>query len=366
MQFRILGPAEIFDEARQRRVQLNSPKQRMLLGALLARLGTPVPTDLLIRELWGGDAPDKVGNALQAHVSRLRQVLIEAEPARANAPRLVARGTGYLLQARPDEIDSSHFRMEVIRARRLVASDPRTAYSLLCKALKLWRGPALDGGAGGPLCAGAAAQLEEERLRALEDRYDAALRLGLQWQVVGQLEELVTTHPGRERFHEQLAVALKRCGREVEEPAGAGRERGRPSGERGLAPVSLLSARSRQLAPDADRSGQRGQPRQPGDALPATGAAATAVTGARTGAQTGRSAAARSGGDHPATLEILQLRLQIEQLICEQESLRAAVEHLTALVAQREPGHHLAAVRDDLPYELPYQGRSGTSSAGTG
>ncbi|MFG2846475.1 BTAD domain-containing putative transcriptional regulator [Kitasatospora sp. NPDC048296] len=326
MQFRILGPAEIFDEARQRRVQLNSPKQRMLLGALLARLGAPVPTDLLIRELWGGDAPDKAVNALQAHVSRLRQVLIEAEPARANAPRLIARGAGYLLQARPDEIDSSHFRLEVIRARRLVASDPRTAYSLLCKALKLWRGPALDGGAGGPLCAGAAAQLEEERLRALEDRYDAALRLGLQWQVVGQLEELVTTHPGRERFHEQLAVALERCGRKVEEPAGAARERGRPGGERGLAPVALLSARSRQLA-SADRS-----------------------------------APARSGGDLPGAPENLELRLQIEQLICEQQSLRAAVEHLTALVAQREPGHHLAAVRDDLPY----QGRSGTGSAGTG
>ena len=103
----------------------------MLLGALLMRAQAPVPTDELIFELWGNNAPDKAGNALQAHVSRLRQQLIEVEPSRASCPRLVARGQGYLLQARPEEFDSVQFRLQVARAGRQLEADPRTASVLL-------------------------------------------------------------------------------------------------------------------------------------------------------------------------------------------------------------------------------------------
>lgn len=219
MQFRVLGPPEIYDDVRQRSVQLNSPKQRVLLGVLLVRLGSAVPTEALINELWGRNAPDKAINALQAHVSRLRQQLIEVEPARANTPRLVARGSGYLLQARPDELDSVQFRLQAARAQRQLETDPHAAAALLRKALRLWRGPALDGGSHGPLCAGVAARLEEERLLALEDLCDASIRIGHHRQVVGQLEELVVAHPLRERFRDQLVLSLQRCGRQGEAQA---------------------------------------------------------------------------------------------------------------------------------------------------
>ncbi|BBB00114.1 putative regulatory protein [Actinacidiphila reveromycinica] len=302
MQFRILGPAEIYDDVRQRRVRLNSPKQRMLLGALVTRLGTPVPTDQLVRELWGNYAPDKAVNALQAHVSRLRQVLIEVEPSRANAPRLIARGAGYLLQVRPDEIDSAQFRMEVTQARRFAANDPRTAYTLLQKALKLWRGPAMDGGSSGPLCAGAAARLEEERLLAMEDLYDAALRLGVERQVVGQLEELVVAHPGRERFRRQLTVALGRVGRRGEQPVGHDRDRRREAREQDRTPVSLMVAKVNQLP---------------------------VVAGAFT--SPGRAEGPQPSADDAASaLEVFRLRLQVEQLMSEQSMLRMAIERLTA------------------------------------
>jgi DNA-binding SARP family transcriptional activator len=307
MQVRILGPAEIYDDARGRRVRLNSPKQRMLLGALATRPGTPVPAVLLVRELWGDDAPDKAANALQAHVSRLRQVLTEVEPARAKAPRLVARGAGYLLQVRPDEIDSAQFRTEAAQARRFAAGDPRTAYTLLTKALKLWRGPAMDGGRGGPLCAGAAARLEEERLQATEDLYDAALRLGVERQVVGPLEALVAAHPGRERFRRQLAVARGRTGRRGA-PSAAARDVDRRREAREMCEV-------REAGRTAVKAAWAGQ--LPSVALPFPSPV--------------RSGSVQPAPDDPASaLEVFRLRLQVEQLMSEQSRLRSAIERLAA------------------------------------
>ncbi|MFE9098236.1 BTAD domain-containing putative transcriptional regulator [Streptomyces sp. NPDC007264] len=316
MQFRVLGPPGIYDDVTQRSVQLTSPKQRVLLGALLVRLGTPVPTDELIYELWGSRTPDKAGNALQAHVSRLRQQLIEVEPSRANTPRLVVRGPGYVLQARPDELDSVQFRLQVTRARRLVGSDPQSAALLLRKALGLWRGPALDGGAHGPLCSAAAERLEEERLLALEDLCDASLRLGQHRQVVHQLEELVVAHPFRQRFRDQLVVSLQRCGRQSEARAVREAVR-RPSaaepGSPGRAgnvrilrdPCGVRPATLDQ--PVVERTAER-----PGDA--------DLVDGPRTQGH-----------------ELLRLRGRVEELMSQQHALRLELERLMALVEERVP-----------------------------
>ncbi|MFI1399326.1 BTAD domain-containing putative transcriptional regulator [Streptomyces sp. NPDC020681] len=312
MQFRVLGPPEIYDEVRQRSVQLTSPKQRVLLGVLLVRMGSPVPTEALINELWGRNAPDKAINALQAHVSRLRQQLIEVEPSRANTPRLVARGSGYLLQARPDELDSVQFRLQVARAQRQLESDPQAATLLLRKALKLWRGPALDGGSHGPLCSGVAARLEEERLLALEDLCDASLRLGQHRQVVGQLEELVAAHPLRERFRDQLVLSLQRCGRQGEARAVRDTSRRRRAGEPGPGSAPVRSAHVRQI-----HDGQRWH----------TQGVAQHTVAEEFGDTSG-------AGD----LELLRLRRRVDQLTSEQNTLRSEVERLVALVEEGASG----------------------------
>ncbi|MBT2389531.1 winged helix-turn-helix domain-containing protein [Streptomyces sp. ISL-1] len=302
MQFRVLGPPEIYDEVRQRSVRLTSPKQRVLLGVLLVRMGSPVPAEALINELWGRHAPDKAGNALQAHVSRLRQQLIEVEPSRANTPRLVARGSGYLLQARPDELDSVQFRLQVARAQRELKTDPHTACELLRKALKLWRGPALDGGSHGPLCAGVAARLEEERLLALEDLCDASLRLGQHRQVVGQLKELVVAHPLRDRFRDQLALSLQRCGRQSDARA-----------------AHVRAVRLRQI----HEGGSRWHGPDAAEHHPVAGESRDADLAGRDGA---------SG------LELVRLRRRVDQLTSEQHTLRSEVERLMALVEERTSG----------------------------
>ncbi|MGW5661071.1 BTAD domain-containing putative transcriptional regulator [Streptomyces sp. NPDC003758] len=212
MEFRILGAPEVAAAPRAPGVALTSPKQRTLLGALLTRPGGVVPAEHLIRELWGDCPPGKAGNALQAHVSRLRQALISVEPERANTPRLVARGAGYLLQVRPEELDRARFRNAVERGRALVERDPRAAWRQLRDALALWRGPALYGSARGPLCSGVARRLEAERLDVLELYFDCGLRAGRHAQLVEEIDAVALAHPGRSRFQEQLALAMRRVG----------------------------------------------------------------------------------------------------------------------------------------------------------
>ncbi|MFF3850883.1 BTAD domain-containing putative transcriptional regulator [Streptomyces sp. NPDC002328] len=216
MHFRILGSPELYDDVRRRHIPLNAPKQRLLLGALVSHPHRTVSREALVRELWGAKPPRKSASTLNAHVSLLRKALLDLEPQRAHAPRIVARGCGYLLEAAPAETDFGRFRQALARARRTAAADPDHAYATLREALGLWRGTVLEGGAHGPLCAQLAARLDEERQQALELLFDCALRTGLHRYVVPELEEVAAAHPRRERFHDQLMEALCGCGREAD------------------------------------------------------------------------------------------------------------------------------------------------------
>ncbi len=183
MLFRMLGVPEVYDERVHRGVRLTSSMQGTLLGALMGRPGAPVTAERLVHELWGDDPPAKAGNALQAHVSRLRQTLALVEPERGNRSRLLTDRAGYVLRADERETDSGRFRLSVLRARRLAEREPHAAYHQLRQALALWRGEVLEGSVRGPICAGVAAELEQVRQDALEALFDTALRTGRQDQV---------------------------------------------------------------------------------------------------------------------------------------------------------------------------------------
>ncbi|MET7615481.1 AfsR/SARP family transcriptional regulator [Streptomyces sp. NPDC005408] len=249
MQFRILGSPELYDEKRHRRIPLTSPKQRLLLGTLLSRPNSPVPRERLIRELWGALPPLKARNTLNAHVSGLRKALLDVEPERAGAPRLVARAAGYLLEARPAETDSGRFCLAVAQAQRIAPDDPQGAYDSLRRALGLWRGTALEGGSHGPVCAALVARLEEERLQALQILFDCALRAGEHRRIIPELEELTAAQPLRERFHDQLMLALCRCGRGADAIRVYTRARQRLTAAHGGTP--LLTARLEQISVQA-------------------------------------------------------------------------------------------------------------------
>jgi SARP family transcriptional regulator, regulator of embCAB operon len=206
MLFRMLGVPEVYDETQHRGVRLTSSKQGTLLGALLARPGTPVPVDTLVHEVWGDDPPGKAGNALQAHVSRLRQTLSLVQPEQGNRSRLQSHRSGYVLRARERETDCGWFRLTVARARLVGERDPQAAYRQLRQALELWRGEVLEGSVRGPICAAMAQDLERVRLDALEAMFDVALRTGRHAQVLTELREAVRAYPHHARFRAQLAL----------------------------------------------------------------------------------------------------------------------------------------------------------------
>src|SRR5207244_13506400 len=83
-------------------------------------------------------------------------------------------------------------------------------------ALSLWRGPALEDLAYEPWAQEEARRLEELRLTALESRLEAEIALGLDAELIPELEELVAAQSLRERPRAMLMLALYRSGRQAD------------------------------------------------------------------------------------------------------------------------------------------------------
>ena len=207
MEFRILGPLEVWDDGGE--VSLGGPKPRALLAVLLLHLNEVVPGDRLIDELWGEDSPEDAAAALRVNVSRLRKTL--------PPDVLTTRSPGYVLRVEPDQLDLHRFERLVDEGRSLLARGLAAAASeRLRDALALWRGPALADFAYESFAQAAIARLDEIRLAAVELRIDADLALGRHDELVGELEALVAEHPLRERLRMHLMTALYRSGRQAE------------------------------------------------------------------------------------------------------------------------------------------------------
>ena len=231
--FRILGPLDVVD--REQAVLLGGPKQRALLAILLLRRGEAVSSDRLIDQLWGERPPATAAKTLQGYVSHLRKAL--------GNELLLTRGGGYLLAVAPGQVDAERFEAMAVDARRALADgDASAARELLGSALGLWRGEPLADLAYEPFAQREIARLEEARLAALEDRFDADLALGFHRDVVAELEGLVKLHPHRERLLGQLMLALYRSGRQADALDVYRRGRQVLGDELGLAPGPELRA----------------------------------------------------------------------------------------------------------------------------
>jgi DNA-binding SARP family transcriptional activator len=203
LEFRILGPIEVRSNGEA--LQLGGPKQRALLALLLVDAGRAVSTDRLIDALWGEHPPKTAATSLQNFVSQLRKLL--------GPDVLVTKPPGYLLRIDPSRLDAARARALAEEAKT-AALDKRAAK--LREALALWRGPPLGEFAFEAFAQSEIGRLDELRLAVLEDRIDADLEAGRHAEVVGELEALVEEHPLRERFREQLMLALYRSGRQAE------------------------------------------------------------------------------------------------------------------------------------------------------
>ena len=246
MEFRILGPVEVWEGGR--RLDVGGPKPRAVLAAFLLHADRMVSADRLIDELWGETPPATARNVLQCHVARLRRALHRTREGDGSTPVLLTRPGGYLLRVEPGQLDLHRFQEAVESGRRaMAAGDVAGAAEHLRRALALWRGPALADIASESLRRTAAPPLEEARLVALEERLDADLGLGRHAELVGELEALVAACPDRERPRRQLMLALYRSGRPAEALEAYRAARRRLVEEFGLEPSPALQRLERDI-----------------------------------------------------------------------------------------------------------------------
>jgi len=209
--YRLLGPLEVGSEGHA--VDIGGRKQRELLTILLLSANEPVSRDVLIDRLWGECPPAGAQHTLEVYISRLRKTL---EPA-AGGPVVVTRPGSYLVRTPGERIDMTRFERLAEEGRRaLAASAPDRAAAYLRDALELWRGAPLADVSDEPFAQAEIARLNELRAGVIEDRIDADLALGHHENVVSELEALTAANRWRERPHQQLMIALYRCGRQAE------------------------------------------------------------------------------------------------------------------------------------------------------
>ena len=243
MDFRILGPLEVFHEGRD--VAVPGSRQRELLALLLLEAGRVVSTDRLMDELWGERQPAAGTTALRVRVSQLRKAL------RAGGDVVVTRPPGYLLIVPRDGLDLWRFERGLGEGERLLATDPARAVDVLAAALGEWRGAPLTDVAYAPFAQAAVVRLEELRASALELRIEAELALGRHARLIGELQGLVGEHPLRERLWAQLMTALYRDGRQADALTAYRTARERLIDEIGIEPGPELRAlEARVLAQD--------------------------------------------------------------------------------------------------------------------
>jgi len=190
---------------------------------------------------------DCAGQVIEVYVSQLRRVL---EPQGAPYRVLVRTAPGYVLHVVPDDLDATRFESLIEDARGL---PPEEAATRLRQALALWRGPALADFATESFALAEAKRLNELRLHAMEQRFDADLAMGRHGQLIAELESLVQENPLRERLGGQLMLALYRSGRQAEASDVYQRTRERLVDELGMEPGPELQAhlkRILQQAPD--------------------------------------------------------------------------------------------------------------------
>jgi DNA-binding SARP family transcriptional activator len=217
MQFAILGPVEATTAGRP--VPIERPRWRSVLAFLLLSANRVVATERLIDALWGSAAPSTARAQIQADVSALRRVLTCAD----DRIDLVTRSPGYVLTVREGELDADVFHDHCANGREALALGRLDlGADRFREALAVWRGPAV---ADVPAAYGEAvrAQLDEERLLAVEQLADAELALGRHRTLVPELSAFVANQPIRETLVARLMLALHRSGRQAD-ALRAGRE----------------------------------------------------------------------------------------------------------------------------------------------
>lgn len=210
MKFKILGPLEI--AVGSERLELGGTRQQIVIATLLLSANRVVTTERLLEAIYGEDLPPTSRSQVQISISALRRLFA----ARSRETIISTHAHGYVIQVDNGRLDSQEFERLVAGARAARdANHLEKALACYRDALRLWRGPALDG-IDSQLIRVAATRLDEQRIATNEDRVHLELELGRHHELVGELIELVKEFPLREQLRRQLMLALYRCDRTAE------------------------------------------------------------------------------------------------------------------------------------------------------
>lgn len=245
MRVHVLGRLRV--ERAGTEIDVGPPRQQAVLVALLFRAGRVTTAAEIIDSVWGDRRPASAPALVRTYVSRLREAL---------GPEAIERGparSGYRLRLRTEQLDATHFRRQVERARRArVDGRPSVSADLLAEALGSWDGEALTD-VPGPLAATERNRLGELRLLAATERFDVEIALGRHADVLPDLVAAVRCAPLQEDLVGLLMLAQHRCGRSAEALATFEVTRLRLRSELAVGPSRALSARRGQILGGAGR-----------------------------------------------------------------------------------------------------------------
>jgi DNA-binding SARP family transcriptional activator/WD40 repeat protein len=212
-----------------------SPRDRVVLGVLVANRGGSVTPEQLADALWGEAVPHTWRKVVQTVVMRLRKVL--------GPGAIDTSSVGYRLKVAPGDVDAWLFAdlVDQARARAEVGELDRAIYAL-DDALAQWRGEPLQDLERWPLAAAEVARLVELRRLAEERRLEALVELGMNDEAIATATALTVAEPLRERRWELLALVLYRSGRQGEALRALSRARVTLLEELGIEPRAELVA----------------------------------------------------------------------------------------------------------------------------
>ncbi|MFH8800112.1 BTAD domain-containing putative transcriptional regulator [Streptomyces sp. NPDC017936] len=256
LRFRLLGPLEV--EIEGRAVALTG-RQRALCAVLLLHANHVVSVDRLVRSLWDGRPPGAGAARVRALVAEVRRALGPSGPS-----LLVTRRPGYVMPARPDELDLLAFE-DLVRDGSLAAAagDWTTARGLGERALALWRGEPLSDLSEAAVGAAERQRLGELHLVAREGVAEAEIETGRHRQAIAELLRLTAAHPLRERPHALLMRALSQDGRTAEALELYTALRRRTVDELGMEPSDEIRALHQRLLGGGHRPAASGPARVP-------------------------------------------------------------------------------------------------------
>src|SRR3954469_9497348 len=107
LRFAVLGPVRAWRDDTE--LDLGTPQQRAVLGALLLRRGRTATAEELVDALWGEEPPARAMTALRTYASRLRGVLEPGRAARQKSNLMVSEAGGYALRIPHEALDLTGF-----------------------------------------------------------------------------------------------------------------------------------------------------------------------------------------------------------------------------------------------------------------